>query len=161
MRIYNGKKTQLDLPLGGTTRILVQPFSVSKDFLPSDYFLLMMAQCFTKDDLAIIISGPTEINLCAKNPACSEMVVQSLEEAISRFNSPEEDKPKTYENVSLDRDKAIKEASEAPVTVEETKTAEEEKVEESESPVEMESEVEVKPETPKHNSKKTGKGGRK
>lgn len=85
MRIYNAKNSQIDLPLAGDTRIMVSAHSVSKDFMPSDYFLTLVASTFDEHELALIVSGPYEINMCAKNPAVSEMVVQSLDEAISRF----------------------------------------------------------------------------
>lgn len=93
MRIYNGKNSQLDLPLSGAARLVVPAHSVSKDFLPSDYFLTMIAQCYEDKDLALIVSGPWEINMCAKNPACNPMVVNTLDEAIERFNpQPKEEK---------------------------------------------------------------------
>lgn len=93
MRIYNGKNSQLDLPLSGAARLVVPALSVSKDFLPSDYFLTMIAQCYEDKDLALIVSGPWEINMCAKNPACNSMVVNTLDEAIERFNpQPKEEK---------------------------------------------------------------------
>lgn len=103
MRIYNGKNSQLDLPLSGATRLVVPALSVSKDFLPSDYFLTMIAQCYEEKDLALIVSGPWEINMCAKNPACNPMVVNTLDEAIERFNpQPKEEKVVVKEEVEAE-----------------------------------------------------------
>ena len=45
----------------------------------------------------MIVSGPSELNLCAGVPACTPLVVQSLDEAVIRFKgtAPEkkEEKP--------------------------------------------------------------------
>lgn len=86
MRIYNAKNSQLDLPLSGSTRITIGGKTVSKEILPSEDFLTMIAQTFEADEIALIVGGPWEINLCAKNPACNALVVQSLDEAIARFS---------------------------------------------------------------------------
>lgn len=86
MRIYNAKNSQLDLPLSGNARITIGGKTVSKDILPSEDFLTMIAQTFEADEIALIVGGPWEINLCAKNPACNALVVQSLDEAIARFS---------------------------------------------------------------------------
>lgn len=93
MRIYNGKNSQISVPLNRATRIVVGPKRVSQELMPSDDFLTLLAQTFEADELALIVSGPFEINLCAKNPACQPLVVQSLDEALERFAVKEDPKP--------------------------------------------------------------------
>lgn len=90
MRIYNAKNSLIELPLSGGARITVGSHSISKDFMPSDYFLGLVASTFEKDEIALIVSGPYEINMCAKNPAVSDKVVQTLDEAIARFSPKKE-----------------------------------------------------------------------
>lgn len=87
MRIYNGKNSQVDLPLA-TQRISIPAHSVSKDFMPNNEFLSLLASSYDDKELALIVSGPYEINMCANIPAIVTLVVQSLDEAVARFNAP-------------------------------------------------------------------------
>lgn len=86
MRIYNAKKSQMDLPIGSNTRLTIPSHSVSKDIMPSDDFLTLVASTFDETEIALIVAGAFEINMCAKNPACTPLVCQSLDEAVERFN---------------------------------------------------------------------------
>lgn len=96
MRIYNGKNSQVELPLA-TQRITIGPFSVSKDIMPNVEMLQLISTSFVDTEIALIVSGPSELNLCAGVPACTPLVVQSLDEAMIRFKgtAPEkkEEKP--------------------------------------------------------------------
>ena len=142
MRIYNGKNSQVELPLA-TQRITIGPNSVSKDIMPNVEMLQLISTSFVDTEIALIVSGPSELNLCAGVPACTPLVVQSLDEAVIRFKgtAPEkkEEKP------------VVEEPKKEEVVVEEVvpeKEVEEEKQEE-----------EVKPEptkkaAPKKNAKK-------
>jgi hypothetical protein len=162
MRIYNGKNSQLDLPLSGATRLVVPALSVSKDFLPSDYFLTMIAQCYEDKDLALIVSGPWEINMCAKNPACSPMVVNTLDEAIERFNpQPKEEKVVARDEVEAEpevvraekEEKVVEEATEEDGINNEVLIPVEDVVAEPT----VENSVDTKTELVKKNKKKAGK----
>ena len=93
MRIYNGTNSQLDLPLSGTQRISVPPHSVSGDIMPSNEFLSLLVGSFDYSELALIVSGPYEITMCAGVSGSVGFVVQSLDEAIERFAKKEEDAP--------------------------------------------------------------------
>jgi hypothetical protein len=142
MRIYNGKNSQVELPLA-TQRITIGPNSVSKDIMPNVEMLQLISTSFVDTEIALIVSGPSELNLCAGVPACTPLVVQSLDEAVIRFKgtAPEkkEEKP------------VVEEPKKEEVVVEEVvpeKEVEEKKQEE-----------EVKPEptkkaAPKKNAKK-------
>lgn len=96
MRIYNGKNSQVELPLA-TQRITIGPNSVSKDIMPNVEMLQLISTSFVDTEIALIVSGPSELNLCAGVPACTPLVVQSLDEAVIRFKgtAPEkkEEKP--------------------------------------------------------------------
>lgn len=85
MRIYNGKNSQVDIPLA-TQRVTIGPKSVSKDLMPSTEMLQLLSTSFDDSEIALIVSGPTELNLCAGVPSCTPLVVQSLDEALVRFN---------------------------------------------------------------------------
>lgn len=133
MRIYNAKNSQVDLPIAGNTRVTIPAHSVSKDVMPSDEFLTMIAQTFEAHELALIVAGPYEINMCAKNPACTPLIVQSLDEAIERFNGPKpgvETVEKEYAEIADEKLKPVEETVE-----EEPAQFHEEKIEEEVSEV--------------------------
>lgn len=136
MRIYNGKNSQVDIPLA-TQRVTIGPKSVSKDLMPSTEMLQLLSTSFDDSEIALIVSGPTELNLCAGVPSCTPLVVQSLDEALVRFNGGDvkpEPKPEKKE--------------EEPVAEEPVVEEKEEKEEEPEKKVEVKQE-EVKPELTK------------
>lgn len=86
MRIYNGTNSQVDLPLAGNQRLTIAPKAVSGDIMSSTELLSLLVTSYGTDELALVVSGPFEINLCASIPATAEYVVQSLDAAIQRFN---------------------------------------------------------------------------
>ena len=96
MKIYNAKVASVQLPLG-MRRLVISGKSLSQDFMPTSQFLQMIARTFTPKDLAIIVSGAWEGNMCAETPTLSEYCVSSIEEALARFNPPEESKKKEEE----------------------------------------------------------------
>lgn len=118
MRIYNGTNSQLDLPLSGTQRISVPPRSVSGDIMPSNEFLSLLVSSFDYSELALIVSGPYEINMCAGVSGSVGFVAQSLDEAIERF-AKKEDKPvekkveeKTEEKIEAEVKPVVEEENE-------------------------------------------------
>ena len=102
MRIYNGTNSQLNLPLSGIQRISIAPKSVSGDIMPSNEFLSLLVGSFDYSEIALIVSGPYEISMCAGVSGSVGFVVQSLEEAIERFAEkkpePEAEVVKPVEN---------------------------------------------------------------
>jgi len=137
MRIYNGTKSQLDLPLSGIQRISIAPHAVSGDILPSTEFLSLMVTSFDYSEIALIVSGPYEINMCANVSGCAGFIAQSLEEAIERFSNKEE---KKVEENKVEENKV----EEEPVQNTEEKACE--KPETSEEPKEVEAVVDEKKE---------------
>ncbi len=113
MRIYNGKKSQVDLPLSGGVRIAIGPGSVSRDIMPSEEFLSLLATSYDETELALIVGGPYEVNMCAHIPAVAPLIVQSLDAAIQRFQGPAPEKTEVK--------KVIIPVEEAPVPAEEEK----------------------------------------
>ena len=140
MRIYNGKNSLIDLPLTNKVRLTIPAHSVSKEFMPSDDFLSMIVTAYKDTDIALIVSGPYELNLCAKNPVVGPMIAYTLDEAVIRFNGPakvEGDKEEVKElipepEVSVKETEVEGEPDENPQLVE--KEEEEEKVVEEEQP---------------------------
>lgn len=92
MRVYNGTNSQVDLPLSGSQRITIPSHSVSGDIMPSTEFLSLLVGSYDYSELALIVSGPFEINMCAGVSGCVGFVCQSLEEAIEKFSKDKEDK---------------------------------------------------------------------
>lgn len=151
MRIYNGTNSQLDLPLSGTQRISVPPRSVSGDIMPSNEFLSLLVSSFDYSEIALIVSGPYEINMCAGVSGSVGFVAQSLDEAIERFAEKEDVMP--VAEVNEDTEEKI-EAEVKPVVEEENEpvcmNCVEEKIEEE--PV-KESVIEELPKTKKSKKK--------
>ena len=151
MRIYNGTNSQLDLPLSGTQRISVPPHSVSGDIMPSNEFLSLLVSSFDYSEIALIVSGPYEINMCAGVSGSVGFVAQSLDEAIERFAEKEDVMP--VAEVNEDTEEKI-EAEVKPVVEEENEpvcmNCIEEKIEEE--PV-KESVIEELPKTKKSKKK--------
>ena len=52
----------------------------------SPEFLSSVITAYNADEIAVIASGPFEISACANIPTAVNYVVQSLDEAIARFN---------------------------------------------------------------------------
>lgn len=124
MRIYNGTKSQLDLPLSGIQRISIAPHAVSGDILPSTEFLSLMVTSFDYSEIALIVSGPYEINMCANVSGCAGFIAQSLEEAIERFSSKEEKKVEENKVEEEPVQNTEEKACEKPETSEEPKEVE-------------------------------------
>jgi hypothetical protein len=53
--------------------------------MPSNEFLSLLVSSYDYNELALIVSGPFEINMCAGVSGSVGFVVQSLDEAIERF----------------------------------------------------------------------------
>lgn len=140
MRIYNGKKSSIDLPLTFGQYIHIDPKSVSKDFMANNKFLAEIVTAFEPSEIALIVGGVYELNMCAAMPALTPLIVQSLDEAIERFNK----------NVEEKKEEEVKEEIPASENVVE---GEEEEVKEEENP------EQPQPETPQQqkNNKKKGK----
>lgn len=100
------------MPLGNGQKIVVGPQSVSGDFLPSTNFINMLVSSFDYNEIALIVSGIQELNLCSSVSAASGFVCHTIAEAVERFapkpkKTEEEKKPK--ENPALLKDEPKKE----------------------------------------------------
>lgn len=104
MRVYNATKYTVNFPLTPTQKITIQPNSVSGNILPNTQFLSMMVGVYTPEQIAFIVSGPFEINMCSSIPVTASYVVQSLDEAIARFSpkSQVEEMPKEEKKVVVE-----------------------------------------------------------
>ena len=122
MRIYNGTNSHLNLPLTGSQRITVPPHAVSGDILPSTDFLSLMVSSYDFSEIAFIISGPFELNMCANVSGATGFVVSSLEEAVERFC------PSEKEEIKVEKKEIITEETQEAQSIEEVtpKSVEEE-----------------------------------
>lgn len=94
MRIYNGKDCQISVPMLGTSQMLeLGPKSVSGNIMPTNEFLTLLTQSFTPEEIAFVIAGQFEYNVCANIKMANNFVVTSLDEAISRFAVKKEETP--------------------------------------------------------------------
>lgn len=100
MRIYNGKKSNLEMPLGNGQKIVVGPQSISGDFLPSSNFLNLLVTSFGYDEIALVVSGIQELNLCSSVSAAAGFVCHSIAEAVERF-APKPEPVEVPENPAL------------------------------------------------------------
>jgi len=126
-RIYNGKNSQVNLPLAAQ-RISIEPMSVSKDIMPSSELLDLLSMSFDDSEIALIVSGPSELNLCAKTPACAPLVVQSLDEALIRFNKAEDKSEDTETEEETSESEPDKDIQTEKDEVEEPKNSEKVKI---------------------------------
>ena len=143
MRIFNGTKKALTLPYTGGETLTIPAHQPSGNVLCSPEFLSSVITAYNADEIAVIASGPFEISACANIPTAVNYVVQSLDEAIARFN------PDAKKVQEMEKAKANEEPKPEP-KVEEPKK-EEKPVEEPKpevKPVE-EKKPELKPETVK------------
>jgi outer membrane biosynthesis protein TonB len=86
MRIFNGTKKALTLPYTGGETLTIPAHQPSGNVLCSPEFLSSVITAYNADEIAVIASGPFEISACANIPTAVNYVVQSLDEAIARFN---------------------------------------------------------------------------
>lgn len=91
MRVYNGKNSQVDMPLNGNLRLTIPSHSVCKPFSATDQFLEMIVSNYDDTELAIICDGVIEWNQCARIQALQPMLVQTLDQAVQRFSEPEKE----------------------------------------------------------------------
>lgn len=98
MKIYNGTKSVVDLPLANGSRLVVKPKSVSNEFLPTIQFLQMVVMSYSRDDLAFIPSGPSDTAMAANVSTMPGYIANSVEEAVMRFTVvPRENQNKPIE----------------------------------------------------------------
>lgn len=103
MRLYNGTNSGINLPLNNGQRLIVSPKSVSGQFLPSIEFLTLIATAYSRADIALILSGASEVQMCSSVSTIPGYIAQSVEEAIERFSEikPEEVKEEVITNEEL------------------------------------------------------------
>lgn len=159
MRIFNGTNSLLTLPLSGNQKLEILPKSVSQEFMGSTDFLSMVVTSLSSDEIAIVVSGVYELNTCANIPTAVNYVVQTLDEAITRFGIKKKEPEHTEKCTCPECLKA--EETTTPEPIEETKPTEEpttetQPVPEEEPVVEEEKPVEEKP-TKRSNKKKAKK----
>ena len=113
MRIYNGKNCQICVPMLGTKEMLeLGPKSVSPNLVPTKEFLELLTRSFTPEEIALVVAGAFEYNVCANIPLASNFTVTSLDEAIERFQVKVKSEPTVVE--SLEEAEKNEEVSETP-----------------------------------------------
>lgn len=113
MRIYNGKNCQICVPMLGTKEMLeLGPKSVSPNLVPTKEFLELLTRSFTPEEIALVVAGAFEYNVCANIPLASNFTVTSLDEAIERFQVKVKSEPTVVE--SLEEAEKNEEVAETP-----------------------------------------------
>lgn len=129
MRIYNATNSQLNLPFPGSN-VSIAPHSVSGNLGANTQTISMLVSAYDASEIAFVVSGPFELNLCSSIPTVVNYVVQSLEEAIEKLESKPEkvaepvivEEPKKEEKKEfVKKAKAPKKEVKGVVTVEEPK----------------------------------------
>jgi hypothetical protein len=85
MRIFNGKNSTINVPLPNGERLSIDGKSISKDFMPSVEFLNMIKTSFDYSEIALVVSGVIEMNLCSSVSSIAGFVANSVGEAVERF----------------------------------------------------------------------------
>ena len=112
MRIFNGTKSQVNLPYVGGQWITIDPMSVSGNIGPTDELIALIVTAYTDQELAIIVSGPYELSAASRNPVAVSYIVQTLDEAIQKFAVKKEHKeeaPKVAEAPKEEKKEAVAE----------------------------------------------------
>lgn len=123
MRIFNGTKKALTLPYTGGETLTIPAHQPSGNVLCSPEFLSSVITAYNADEIAVIASGPFEISACANIPTAVNYVVQSLDEAIARFNPDAKAKlaAEKANEQEIEKKKAAEEPELKPETVKKAK----------------------------------------
>ena len=115
MKIYNGTNSLLNLPLANGRRLVIDPKSVSVDFLPTAKMLQMLVSAYSRNDIAFIPAGPNDLTVGATVSTLPAYIANSLEEAVNRFIAVPSDKVVPTPSAAVDKKKkaAVEESSEA------------------------------------------------
>lgn len=89
MQVYNPTNSQMTLPLG-SQYITVPAHGTSTNILGTPEFVTLIMASFKESEIALIVSGPQELVMVANVPGAAAYVVQTLEEAINRFQKTSE-----------------------------------------------------------------------
>lgn len=141
MRIYNGTQSKISIPWLGTNNPVfeLEARTVSGNFMPTNEFLTLLTNSFTPDQIAFIIAGRCEYEVCANVKMAANYTVTSLDEAIDKCTPKKKAEPV---------EEIIKEEKEQAVAEENTEATKEEVV----AGVDEEEEN-AKPETPEPTKK--------
>lgn len=140
MRIYNATNSVISLPYVGS-RITINPHSVSGDLGANNSLLSLIVTAYDTTEVAFIVAGPYELNMCYSLPTVPNYVVQSLEEAIERFTPKmEKEEPKVVEEDAVEDYSCdcCSDACDCPDCAADEKPVEEEVVDQQPAPVEEE-----------------------
>lgn len=85
MQLYNPTNSSITVPFAGE-RIEVPSHGVSVNFLANPEFVTMIMSAFKPTEIAFIITGAAELTMMAGVLGSIEYSVQSLDEAIQKFN---------------------------------------------------------------------------
>lgn len=115
MRIYNNTSSQIEFDLTPSRKIVVSPHQYSGNFLPNTDALDRLVKVFTPNQIAFLVSGTVEMNLCAntKSTVTGNFVCSSFEEVTERFglekDKKEEEKPVVEEKKEAAGEGVLKE----------------------------------------------------
>lgn len=117
MRIFNGTNFNLDIPYTGSLRISIPPKSASKELILTNDTMQLVLGTFSSKEVALIVNSKYEASAYNDCPTLVNYVVESLEEAVSRFYEEPKEQPLTDEKLLKEAEENVKEA-EPTITVE-------------------------------------------
>lgn len=108
MRIYNNTDAQIEFELTPKQKIVAQAKSYSCDFLPSVKALDNLVLVFTPDDIAFLVKGAAELNMCnlTKSNTIGNYVCGSFDEVSERFglNPEKKEEPAKVETKAEEKE---------------------------------------------------------
>lgn len=110
MRIFNGTNFNLDIPYTGSLRISIPPKSASKELILTNDTMQLVLGTFSSKEVALIVNSKYEASAYSDCPTLVNYVVESLEEAVSRFYEAPKEQPLTDEKLLKSAEENIKEA---------------------------------------------------
>lgn len=122
MRIFNGTNFNLDIPYTGSLRISIPPKSASKELILTNDTMQLVLGTFSSKEVALIVNSKYEASAYSDCPTLVNYVVESVEEAVSRFYEEPKEQPLTDEKLLKEAEENVKEA-EPTITVEKEEEA--------------------------------------
>ena len=110
MRIYNGTQSKISIPWLGTNNPVfeLEARTVSGNFMPTNEFLTLLTNSFTPDQIAFIIAGRCEYEVCANVKMAANYTVTSLDEAIDKCTPKKKAEP-VEEIIKEEKEQAVAE----------------------------------------------------
>lgn len=92
MQIYNPTNSEIEMPLTGSQMLRVPAGGTSEVFYCNKDFLSLLVTSFDYGELYLIVTGPSEVDMCSQVSCATGFVAYSVEEAQKDYEERKERK---------------------------------------------------------------------